>query len=92
MTLTQVDQVVSVHGLKLHYRETQLADIGCPTLVIAGGSTSHVPQDLLARAAELIPDARLVTLEGAGHTVHRTQPERFVAEVRAFLGAVAPGK
>ena len=68
-----------------------LADIGCPTLVLAGGSTSHVPQELLAQAAELIPDARLVTLEGAGHTAHRTRPERFAAEVRAFLGALAPG-
>jgi esterase len=66
-----------------------LAHIGCPTLVIAGGSTSHVPQDLLADAAELIPDARLVTLEGAGHTAHRTEPERFAGEVRTFLGSLA---
>jgi esterase len=68
-----------------------LARIGCPTLIIGGGSTSHVPQQLLADAAELIPDARLVTLEGAGHTTHRTQPERFTAEVRAFLGALVAG-
>ena len=68
-----------------------LARIGCPTLVLAGGSTSHVPQDLLADAAELIPDARLVTLEGAGHTPHRTEPERFVREVRGFLDALADG-
>lgn len=59
--------------------------------MLAGGSTSHVPQELLAQAAELIPDARPVTFEGAGHTAHRTQPERFAAEVRAFLGALAPG-
>ena len=65
-----------------------LARIGCPTLVLGGGSTSHVPQDLLADAVRLIPDARLVTLEGAGHTAHRTQPERFAGEVRAFLGAL----
>jgi esterase len=65
-----------------------LAHIGCPTLVLAGGSTSHVPQDLLAEAAEVIPQGRLVTLEGAGHTAHRTQPDRFVGEVRGFLEAL----
>ena len=68
-----------------------LARIACPTLIIGGGSTSHVPQQLLADAAELIPDARLVTLEGAGHTTHRTQPERFAAQVRAFLGELVAG-
>ena len=68
-----------------------LAHIGCPTLIIAGGSTSHVPQDLLAGAAELIPDGRLVTLEGAGHTPHRTEPDSFVREVAGFLGSLAVG-
>ena len=68
-----------------------LAHIGCPTLIIAGGSTSHVPQDLLAGAAELIPDGRLVTLEGAGHTPHRTEPDSFVREVTGFLGSLAVG-
>jgi pimeloyl-ACP methyl ester carboxylesterase len=68
-----------------------LARIACPTLIIGGGSTSHVPQQLLAEAAELIPDARLVTLEGAGHTAHRTQPERFAAQVRVFIGGLVAG-
>ncbi|WP_194895593.1 alpha/beta fold hydrolase [Catenulispora pinisilvae] len=62
-----------------------LARITTPTLVLAGGATSHVPQDLLAEAAALMPGARLVTLEGAGHTPHRDAPERFLAEVRGFL-------
>lgn len=62
-----------------------LARITAPTLVVAGGTTSHVPQDLLAEAAALIPGARLVTLEGAGHTPHRDAPERFLTEVRGFL-------
>jgi pimeloyl-ACP methyl ester carboxylesterase len=68
-----------------------LARIACRTLIICGGSTSHVPQKLLADAAELIPHARAVTLEGAGHTAHRTQPDRFAAQVRAFLGELAAG-
>jgi pimeloyl-ACP methyl ester carboxylesterase len=62
-----------------------LARITAPTLVIAGGTTSHVPQDLLAEAAGLIPGACLVTLEGAGHSPHRDAPERFLAEIQRFL-------
>ena len=62
-----------------------LARITVPTLVIAGGSTSHVPQSMLADAAALIPQARLVTLEGAGHSPHRDARKRFLPELADFL-------
>jgi len=65
-----------------------LPAITAPALVIGGGSTSPVPQDLLAKAAELIPDGTLVTIEGAGHTVHQARPQEFLAAVRPFLGRV----
>jgi esterase len=67
---------------------TQLSRITVPTLVLGGGSTSHVPQDLLAEAVAAMPQARLVTLEGAGHSAHSTQPDRFVAELTGFLDGV----
>lgn len=54
-------------------------------MVIGGGSTSPVPRHLLARVAELIPDATLVTVEGAGHVVHQNRPAEFLAAVRPFL-------
>jgi hypothetical protein len=53
--------------------------------VIGGGATSPVPQQLLAKLAGLVPDATLVTIEGAGHAVHRTRPAEFLAAVRSFL-------
>jgi pimeloyl-ACP methyl ester carboxylesterase len=65
-----------------------LADITAPTLIVAGGPRSHVPQDRLAQAAAAIPGARLVTIE-AGHMVHDEQPAAFLAAVRAFLGPPA---
>ena len=58
--------------------------ITAPTLVIAGGPSSLLPQDALARMAALIPDARLVTIHG-GHMVHEQCFDEFVAEVQAFL-------
>jgi pimeloyl-ACP methyl ester carboxylesterase len=60
--------------------------ITMPTLVIAGGPTSGVPQDRVAALAERIPDARLVTVD-AGHLVHENRPEEFLALVEPFLAA-----
>ena len=66
----------------------ELPAITAPALVIGGGSTSPVPQGLLARAAELMPDAALVTIEDAGHAVHQARPGEFLAAIRPFLHRV----
>ncbi|MEU5053185.1 alpha/beta hydrolase [Streptomyces sp. NPDC021096] len=67
----------------------ELASFTAPTLVVAGGTTSHLPQELIAAAAERIPDCRLVTVEGAGHLVHTARPREFRAAVEEFLAATA---
>jgi pimeloyl-ACP methyl ester carboxylesterase len=64
---------------------TQLANIRVPLLLIGGGSTSTIQQDKLADVIARVPSGRLVTLEGAGHSVHRSRPEQFIALVRDFL-------
>lgn len=64
----------------------RLSSITAPTLFVAGGPTSHVPQLRLAEAATLVPHARLVTIP-VGHEVHASSPEEFIAVVRDFLGA-----
>jgi esterase len=65
-----------------------LPAITAPTLVIGGGATSPVPQKLLAKLAGLVPDATLVTIEGAGHAVHRTRPTEFLDAVLPFLQGI----
>ncbi len=57
--------------------------ISVPALVIAGGPTSHVPQDQIAAMAARMPDAQLVTID-AGHLVHETCPAHFLAALREF--------
>lgn len=59
--------------------------ITAPTLVIAGGPTSHVPQDGTAELVRRIPDARRTTIP-VGHLVHAAAPADFTAAVSAFLG------
>jgi pimeloyl-ACP methyl ester carboxylesterase len=63
----------------------RLSDIRARTLIIGGGPTSPIPQDRLGDVAKRIPDARLVTIDGAGHLVHATRPDEFIARVREFL-------
>jgi 3-oxoadipate enol-lactonase len=62
-----------------------IARISAPTLVIAGGPTSHPPQDTIAAMADQFPAGPLVTIP-AGHQVHATRPAEFSTEVRTFLG------
>ena len=63
----------------------RVATIDAPTLWVAGGPTSHVPQELIAAAAARMPDSRVVTLDGAGHGLIRTQPDEFAAVALPFL-------
>jgi 3-oxoadipate enol-lactonase len=60
------------------------ARIRVPTLIIAGGPDSHVPQDRIAAVAQRIPDCRVLTIP-VGHQVHGSAPEDFVAALRSFL-------
>lgn len=62
--------------------------ITAPVLLI-GGSDSPVPPHLLTEMAARIHGATLVTVEGAGHTVHRDRPDGFLAAAVPFLSQLA---
>ncbi|MEU9886766.1 alpha/beta hydrolase [Sphaerisporangium sp. NPDC051011] len=62
----------------------RLGEITAPTLVLAGGAASHLPQDQVADLAVRVPGAELVTIE-AGHEIHKNRPDEFLAAVTAFL-------
>ena len=61
-----------------------LSHITARTLDIAGGTDSHLPQGQIAALAGRIPGATLVTVT-AGHNVHTSRPDAFLAEVLPFL-------
>lgn len=67
----------------------QFAMIAAPTLLVWGDRDALVPradQDALLRA---IPASRLVVYEGAGHAPHWEEPERFAADLAAFIASPA---
>ncbi|MFD5466671.1 alpha/beta fold hydrolase [Kitasatospora sp. NPDC127059] len=61
-----------------------LTRITAPTLAVAGGAASYIPQERIAELARLVPDCRLVTIE-AGHLVHSARPAEYIAAVAPFL-------
>lgn len=62
----------------------RLGRITADTLVVAGGSGSHVPQEGVAELAHRIPGAGMVTIP-VGHLIHSVDPKAFVEAVVAFL-------
>ena len=62
----------------------RLAEIRCPTLVVAGEIDAKFT-DLGRRLADAIPDARLEIVTGAGHSVHLEQPATTARLVASFL-------
>jgi pimeloyl-ACP methyl ester carboxylesterase len=63
-----------------------LASIRAPVLLIWGSEDTEVPLRVAEEAMTELADARLVTLEGAGHFPFLDQPEAFAEAVTSFLG------
>src|SRR6266536_4247863 len=59
----------------------------CPTLLVRGAESDILTADMAAKMVEAQPNARLVDVPGAGHTVPGDQPEAFVKLLREFLDA-----
>ena len=59
------------------------------TLVVAGGTESQLPQDQIVALACRIPEATLVTIH-AGHNVHTSRPDAFLAALLPFLAGQVP--
>lgn len=67
------------------------AAIRVPVLQIVGGESSSLFTDGTWALDRLLPNGRVVVIPGARHAAHHTHPERFAAEVRAFLEAPPTG-
>lgn len=63
----------------------RLPRIGAPTLLVWGDRDDDTPLWMARRMEELIPDAGLVLLEGAGHYSYADAPGQFGAVARRFL-------
>ena len=64
---------------------SRLPTLQIPVLLIAGELDTKFTA-IARRMAQLLPQAQLCIIPGAGHTVHLERPEEFVSSVGDFIG------
>jgi pimeloyl-ACP methyl ester carboxylesterase len=65
-----------------------LAGVHVPALVVVGGADALTPPPLAQALAAALPDARLATIEWAGHLANLEQPDAFNAALHSFLDSI----
>jgi pimeloyl-ACP methyl ester carboxylesterase len=76
---------------KLAPYDGKLAEIARPTLLLWGAEDRFAPVSGAHRLHEEIPGSELEIIEGAGHFVFETAPERCTDAITAFLARSADG-
>lgn len=69
-----------------------LSGVGIPTLVLQGSGDRVVRVRSAEHMADIVPDARLLVLDGLGHAPHLDDPERFNRELAGFVRAAREDK
>lgn len=64
--------------------------IEAPVLAVSGGPGSFVPQEWVADLVRTVAAGTLATID-AGHEIHGTRPQDFLAVVRGFLDGRSTG-
>jgi len=69
--------------------ESELAGITCPLLALQGVDDEYGTLEQIHAIARRLPHTQLVEIARCGHSPHRDQPERVIAEVTRFVQAHA---
>ncbi len=77
--------VAALDALTSYPIRNRIGDIRCPTLIVWGRKDMLVPLEDAYEFDRLIPDSRLIVFEDTGHVPMIERPERFNADLRAFL-------
>lgn len=76
-----------VETIRLSYQQDhwqRLAAIQAPTLIVRGGSSTHLKQEVAERMTRVIPDCRMIVVPEADHWVHRNAETYVRALLRFF--------
>ena len=63
-----------------------------PHLVIWGEKDGWIPPADLAAMAAAMPDCRLVTIPGVGHSMNLESPALYAGYFGAWFGGLSPGR
>jgi haloalkane dehalogenase len=70
---------------KLEPYDGKLGELGVPTLMLWGAEDQFAPLAGAHRFQREIPGSEVVAIDGAGHFVFETEPERCTSEIVRFL-------
>ena len=90
-TMSRIDPAAYALGARAVWLADQVERaraIDVPTLVLVGDEDRITPPALSRQLAELVPGARMVTIEGAGHLANLEQPAAFNRAVESFLAEI----
>lgn len=79
------DVSVSLSAILDYDGRGDLADVGCPTLVVGGDRDPYFPAAVARETADGIPDAELVLVPGAKHGVFHERKCTFDRRTTGFL-------
>ncbi len=68
------------------YLTPRLPELAVPTLVLHGSRDPLIPASAAERGAAVLPDGRLLLIEGAGHLAPRERPDVVSGALHSFLG------
>ena len=86
-------RIYAVDGIEFDTRWQDAATrVICPTLLIHGDGErgSIVTASSAAFAQTLIPACQTAYIAGAGHAIHRDQPQAMLSAMRAFIAGLSP--
>ena len=90
-TMSRIDPAayrVASEAVWLADQRARAGAINVPTLVIVGDQDLVTPLDLSNELVDLIPDARMQVVQGAGHLSNLEKPAEFNRLVEDFLASV----
>jgi pimeloyl-ACP methyl ester carboxylesterase len=67
-----------------------LRRIDVPLLLVCGSESNYYGVETGEYVRDAAPDARLIVYQGADHSPHLGERERFTADLKQFAGGVAP--
>jgi 3-oxoadipate enol-lactonase len=90
-TMSRIDPAayrIGAEAVWLADQRDRASAIRVPTLVTVGGQDLITPVELSNELVDLIPDAQMQVIAGAGHLGNLEKPEEFNRMVEEFVGEV----
>jgi 3-oxoadipate enol-lactonase len=91
-TMSRIDPAayrIGAEAVWLADQRNRAGEIRVPTLVIVGGQDLVTPVELSNELVDLIPDARMQVIVGAGHLANLEKPDAFNSAVEEFIDCLS---